>query len=113
MKILFDECVPRLLRRELPGHEVTTVRQAARSGTSNGELLRWAEEWYDVFLTVDRNLEYQQDLTGFQIAVIVLVARSNQYADLQPMMPLAMETLKTIRPGELVRIGLTISNDDS
>ena len=57
-------------------------------------------------MTVERNLEYQQELSGFQIAVIVLVARSNQYGDLQPMMPLVMETLKTIRQGELVRVAL-------
>lgn len=62
------------------------------------------ENWFDVLLTVDRNLEYQQDLTGFQIAIIVLEARSNQYAELQPMIPIVMEALKTIRPGEWVRI---------
>jgi len=104
MKILFDECVPRPLRRELSGHEVTTVRQAGLAGTGNGELLRRAEQWYDVFLTVDRNLEYQQELSGFQIAVIVLVAKSNQYGDLKPLMASVINTLQVIQPGEVVRI---------
>jgi hypothetical protein len=60
MRVLLDECVPRALRKELPGHEVKTVAEAGWAGVKNGELLELAARQFDVFLTVDRNLEYQQ-----------------------------------------------------
>ena len=105
MKILLDECVPRPLRNELAGHHVRTVRQMGWSGIQNGDLLRLAEEAFDVFLTVDRSLEYQQNLSSTRIAVIVLVASSNSYQDLRPLMPSVAQTLSAIQSGDLVRIG--------
>src|SRR6478672_3459976 len=105
MRILLDECVPRPLRNELADHDVRTVRQMGWSGIQNGDLLRQAEQAFDVFLTVDRNLEYQQNLTGTKIAVIVLVAKSNSYQDLRPLMPSVVQTLPTVKSGDLVRIG--------
>ncbi len=104
MRILLDECVPRPLRNELAGHYVKTVRQMGWAGIQNGDHLRLAEEAFDVFLTVDRNLEYQQNLSGTKIAVIVLVARSNNYQDLQPLMPSVEQALQSIQPEVLVRI---------
>jgi predicted nuclease of predicted toxin-antitoxin system len=105
MRILLDECVPRPLRNELTGHHVRTVRQMGWTGIQNGDLLRLAEEVFDVFLTVDRNLEYQQNLKSTKIAVIVLVAKSNSYQDLRPLMPSVVQTLQEIQSGDLVRIG--------
>ena len=89
----------------MAGHDVRTVRQMGWTGIQNGNLLRLAEEAFDVFLTVDRNLEYQQNLNSTNIAVVVLVARSNSYQDLRPLMPSVVETLPTIQSGDLVRIG--------
>jgi hypothetical protein len=71
MKVLLDECVPRKLRRELPDHEVFTVTERGWSGIKNGKLLALAEVEFDVFLTVDQNLKYQQNLKAFNIGIIM------------------------------------------
>lgn len=59
MRVLLDECVPRALRNELPGHDVKTVAEAGWAGAKNGKLLQLAATQFDLLLTVDRNLEYQ------------------------------------------------------
>jgi hypothetical protein len=64
MRVLLDECVPRALREQLPGHDVKTVVEAGWAGVKNGELLGLAAQRFDVLLTVDRNLEYQKNLHG-------------------------------------------------
>jgi hypothetical protein len=64
MRVLLDECVPRALRQELPGHEVKTVAEAGWAGLKNGELLKIAAAQFDVLLTVDRSLEYPQNFAG-------------------------------------------------
>jgi len=71
----------------------------------NGELLSLAVGQFDVFLTVDRNLSYQQDVGQFDIRVVVLVARSNRLADLQRLMPQVLETLKTALPRQVTKVG--------
>ncbi|CAN5754435.1 hypothetical protein BH23GEM7_BH23GEM7_24340 [soil metagenome] len=71
MRVLLDDCVPQKRRRELPGHEVRTVVEAGWSGMKNGPLLRLAAEQFDVLLTVDTNVQYQQNLARFPIAVVV------------------------------------------
>ncbi len=78
MKVLLDECVPRKLRRELEDHEVFTVTEHGWSGIKNGNLLALAAPEFDVFLTVDQNLKYQQNLKNFNIAIILLTARNNR-----------------------------------
>ena len=77
MRVLLDECVPRGLRAELPGHEVKTVAEAGWAGVKNGALLQLAANHFDVLLTVDRNLEYQQSFSALTIAVIVIDVPSN------------------------------------
>jgi hypothetical protein len=77
VRVLLDECVPRKLRRELQEHEVRTVVEAGWSGKMNGQLLRLAAEQFDVFLTVETNVQYQQDLARHRIAVVVVLALSN------------------------------------
>jgi hypothetical protein len=72
MKILLDECVPRPLRKLLVGHETSTAQEAGFGGIENGELLRRAEGRFDLFITADKNLRYQQNLTGRKIAIIEL-----------------------------------------
>ena len=105
MKVLLDECVPRKLRRELAGHEVITVTERGWSGIKNGELLELAEAEFEIFLTVDQNLKYQQNLKAFNVGVILLVARNNRLKTLLPLMPEAREALENIKTGDFVRVG--------
>src|SRR5262249_38959332 len=105
MRILLDECVPRRLRRELPGHDVKTVPEMGWAGKKNGELLQlMTAQGFEVFVTVDQNLRYQQNLKSAAVAVVVLVAASNRLADLVPLMPSALAALGSIKPGEVVEI---------
>lgn len=80
--MLLDECIDARLARDIAGHDTKTVPQAAWAGLKNGVLLGRAEGQFDAFVTVDRNLPAQQNLSRFSIAVIVLRARSNRLADL-------------------------------
>lgn len=86
MKILIDECVPRPIIRLLPGHTAQTVQEMGWGAYSNGELLRLAEGSFDLFITSDQNIRYQQNLAGRKIAILVLstntlaVIRSNSDA---------------------------------
>ena len=105
MRVLLDECLPRKLKRDLAGHDTRTVPEMGWASKENGDLLGWAAGHFDVFLTVDRNLSYQQDMGRFNIAVVVLVARGNRLADLRPLMPQVLEVLAEIRPGQLLRVG--------
>ncbi len=101
MKVLLDECLPRKLKREVEADLVKTVPEAGWASKKNGELLRLAEADFDVLLTNDRNVEHQQNLKSFDLAFIVLVAPTNDIADLEPLMPAANEALKTIKAGEI------------
>lgn len=76
MKVLLDECVPRKLKREIGNHEVVTVTEQGWSGFQNGELLGLAATEFDIFLTVDQNLSFQQNLENFGIGIILMVARN-------------------------------------
>ena len=98
MRVLLDECVPRALRKELHGHDVKTVAEAGWAGVKNGALLQLAATAFDVVLTVDRNLEYLQNLAGAELAVIVVVASSNDIEVLRPLMPAVLERLSTAPP---------------
>ena len=77
MRILLDECVDRRLARDLVGHEVKTVPQMGWATIKNGELLALAEQQFDVFVTVDSNLSFQQNLPRFNMAVMILHAPSS------------------------------------
>jgi hypothetical protein len=105
MRVLFDECFPRALWRELPGHDVKTVEDAGWAGVKNGELLRLAATEFDVLLTVDRNLEYQQNFSGLELAVVVVDAPSNDIAVLRPLMPAVRDALTRALPGTVIHVG--------
>ena len=105
MKVLLDECVPRKLRRELAEHEVLTVTERGWSGIKNGKLLMLAEVEFDVFLTVDQNLRYQQNLKAFNIGVILLMARNNRLKTLLPLMPEVRKALENIRTADFILVG--------
>ena len=104
MHILIDECLPKKLKRELSGHTVFTVQEKGWSGIENGELLRIAESEFDVWVTADKNIGYQQNLNHFDIAVVVLVAYQNRLDALLPLMPQLQEVLQVIQPHQIVYI---------
>ena len=104
MRIFLDECVDWRLARELVGHEVATAHQMGWASIENGELLRLASQEFDVFLTVDRNLSFQQNLTGFSIAVLVLRAPTNRLADLRPIVPKLLALLPSAHRGRAIII---------
>ncbi|MBA2302025.1 MAG: DUF5615 family PIN-like protein [Acidobacteria bacterium] len=99
MRVLLDECLPRRLKRELVGHDARTTPEMGWASKTNGALLALAVGQFDVFLTADRNLSYQQDVSSFDIAVVVLVARSNSLEDLRPLALRLLEVLPTARRG--------------
>ena len=107
MRVLIDECAPRALKLALlvGGHECLTVQEAGWSGKENGELLALADASFDVLVTVDQNIRYQQNLTGLNIALVIVRARSNRLVDLQPHFPACLAALQTIRPGTVVEVG--------
>ena len=105
MRVLLDECVPRKLRREMPGHDVKTVAEMGWSGTKNNALLRLAATDFDVFLTVDQGIPYQQNLPGLDLALVIVRAPSNDINDLRPKMPEVLHVLETIQPGQVVHVG--------
>jgi hypothetical protein len=93
VRVLLDECLPRRLKREFASHEVRTAPEMGWASKRNGELLALAVGQFDAFLTADRNLSYQQDVSSFDIAIVVLVARSNRFEDLRTLMPRILEIL--------------------
>ncbi len=106
MRILIDECVDERLRNSLPGHDCHTARYAGLAGLKNGDLLVAAEAaGFDVLLTVDQGIAYEQNLKSRKIAIIVLHAKSNRLKDLLPLIPATLARLESIKPGETVPIG--------
>lgn len=104
MKILIDECVDWRLVRDIVGHEVKTARQMGWSTVKNGELLALASKDFEVFVTVDRNLSFQQNLPTFAIAVVVLRATSNRLADLRPLIPKLLVSIPTAKRGAVTYV---------
>ena len=104
MRVLLDECVTRYLKRDLGGHEVFTVEEAGFKGLKNGRLLRAAAGRYEVLVTVDQNLQHQQNPKALGVAVVVLSARRSTYPVLKPLAPRLLETLEKIEAGQIVVI---------
>lgn len=105
MRLLIDECLPRDLKRLLTRRQCRTVQEMGWSGKKNGELVSLAEAGFDVLVTIDQGLGYQQNLANRQIAVLVFDGRSNQIEDLEPAVPAALSALEIILPGRVVRVG--------
>ena len=97
MRILFDHCVPRPLRRYLPGHEIATARAMGWDTLENGTLLAAAEPHFDVMITSDRNSQYQQNLSGRRVALIVLP--TNSLPLVIQLAPKIAAALKGLQPG--------------
>jgi predicted nuclease of predicted toxin-antitoxin system len=105
MKILLDECLPRRLKDRFASHDCQTVPEALLGGKKNGELIALAErQGFEIFLTMDKGLEYEQNLTGRQIAVIILRAKSNRLVDLVPLVEACHTQMRSIKPGQIAWI---------
>ena len=102
MKVLVDECVPLKLVRLLTGHTFSTAQHKGWDGFTNGKLLALAEPEFDLFLTSDRNLQYQQNLKGRKIAILLL--STNHWPTLKKQVPLVQAALDKIQPGEFTRV---------
>ena len=105
MRLLLDESVPRRFRQALLAHTVRTAVEMGWSGKKNGALLALAAAEFEAFITVDRNLPYQQNVAALPIAVVVLTAHSNELQALLPLVPRLEEVLATLQPRSLVQIG--------
>jgi len=105
MRVLLDECLPRKLKHDVRADFVRTVPEMGWASIENGALLRLAVPEFDVFLTRDRNLEYQQNLSAFDLAVIVMVAPTNDIEDLRPLMDAVNETILIIKSSEVKYVG--------
>ncbi|MEK7727390.1 MAG: hypothetical protein AAB354_03190 [candidate division KSB1 bacterium] len=105
MKVLLEECLPKRLKRELPGHVIVRVQEMGWSGIKNGALINLIKSSdFEVFVTIDGNLEYQQNLRAINFALIVLGAPENTFETLRPLMPKVLEALKTVKVTDVVHI---------
>ena len=106
MRVLLDECVPKRLRRELPDHVVRTVVEEGWSGIKNGQLLQLAASHFDCFLTVDRNLQFQQNTETLPDSELTIHAVDIRFETLLPLMPAIRDALGIIGPNELRTVGV-------
>jgi hypothetical protein len=108
MRILIDECIDERFRNSLTGHDCQTARYAGLAGLKNGDLLNAAEAAkFDVFLTVDQGVEYQQNLTGRKISIIIFRTKSNRLHTLLQLVPTCLAHIESIQPGQFIKIAAT------
>jgi hypothetical protein len=106
MKVLLDECIPRKFKYALPDHDCSTVPEAGFAGQQNGRLLSLAEAaGFDLLLTIDKSLRYRQNLSGRNISIVVIRAKSNRLHDLLPFAEACRSAMNLIQPGEVLRVG--------
>ena len=104
LRVLLDECLPKKLKREFMDCVVSTVPEMGWAGKKNGELMKVAHGKFDIFVTADQNLQYQQNLAYANVGVVVLVAVNNRIETLAPLMPQVNEALKTITAGQVIEV---------
>lgn len=105
MRVLLDECVDWRLARDLTAHDVKTAREMGWTAITNGELLALASQHFDVFVTVDQNLSFQQNLVAFNIAVVVIRAKSSRLAELRALAPDLLAAIESAQPGRVAFAG--------
>jgi len=105
VRILLDECVDQRLAGDLAVHEVYTVKQMGWKSMQNGEILTLAASQFEAFVTTGRNLSFQRNLQGFNIAVVVLTPRTNRLNDLRPIVHALLKVLPFVKRGEVREIG--------
>ena len=105
MRVLLDENLPQQLKQHFTADvEVLTVHERGWSGIKNSELLRLAVGEFDVFLTMDRGVEFQQNLQSLSVGILIIRARSNRFEDLQPLISEVHNVLNTIQTGQVRRV---------
>lgn len=102
--VLLDSCVPRPLKRELRSHQVRHASEIGWQDLDDRPLLERADASFDVLITTDQNLPYQQNLSRYSLSVIILIARTSRLEDLLPLAPAVLDVLDKLQPGELVEI---------
>ena len=108
MRILLDECLDEGLRHCFDFHDCQTCRYAGLEGINNGELLAAAEKLgFEVLVTVDQNMPYQQKLQGRVIRLVILRARSSDFGDLMGLIPDLLVEMVKMKPGDVIRVGNT------
>lgn len=107
MKLLLDECITVDLKKDLAEYEVRTVVQAGYKGLKNGDLLRAASGQYDVLITVDRNLRFQQNIRSLPIAILIIDAGGITYFHLKPLLLKIHNALISIQPGQIITVSKT------
>ena len=105
MRILLDENIPVDFAGEMPGHDISTVVQLGWSGVLNGELMRRAREHCDVFVTLDRNIDFQQNIPVLPFGVIIVRAASNRMVHLRPLASAILLAVAATKPGQLQKVG--------
>lgn len=98
--------MPQRFGRLLPAHQVQTTKELGWDRLRNGELLRVAASQFDAFLTVDKNIKHEQNLSTLPVAVVVLMARSNRLPDLVPFVRRLEEALAYLKPRALIEVEL-------
>lgn len=106
MRILLDENIPIDFATELQGHDVSTVVELGWNGVLNGELMRRAHECCDVFVTLDRNIAFQQNIPVLPFGVIVVQAVSNRMVHLRPLASAILLAVSAAKPGQLQKVGV-------
>lgn len=113
LRVLLDECLPKKLKQQFSEYAVSTVPEMGWAGKKNGELMRVAHNEFDIFVTADQNLRYQQNLAYAEIGVVVLVANSTRIETLIPLMPQVLRALETISAGQVVEIAIAIEENNA
>ena len=104
MRVLIDECLNWRICRALAGHHCTSAQKKGWSGLTNGDLFKQAEAEFDLLITGDRNLSFQQDMTTLNIAVVVLHAKTTKLDDTMVLIPKLISLLPTLQPGDVVHV---------
>jgi predicted nuclease of predicted toxin-antitoxin system len=105
MRILLDENLDWRLQRTLPGHVVESVQLNGWAGTKNGALLARAAREFEVFVTMDGNILFQQNIAKLPLIIVALKAASNRFADTEPLMTKLLAALPSLKPGTVTSIG--------
>lgn len=103
-RVLLDECLPKKLKLEFVDCVIFTVPKMGWAGTKNGDLMKVARGHFDVFVTADQNLQYQQNLSYADIGVVILIANNNRIETLAPLMPQVNTAIQKVAAGQVVEV---------
>ena len=104
MRVLLDECLPKMLKQEFQKYRVSTVPEMGWAGKTNGELIRLAKEKFDIFITIDQNLQYQQNLKDADMSIILLHVKNNRPETFKPFIPKIKDAFETIGQHQFIHI---------